>query len=685
MKPKGINPLELHVEKIVIGCAIVIVALLGARQLFTQPNAIEIQGESKALAPSELDQYIARKAEQLETAMATSETIDIPQIETLSEWFVDEHSRTQADKLKNPVSLTRPTTYKIGGSEIVETGAQQYADFIPPSPKNMRIHVRRYSIEPAEIVMYPKLADIVGDHPPFDLPVVHVLGNVDGTKIKKMLETIQEDKRTIPSVWWQDDMSILDVSLERQQLLADGTWSKTELVPHVPGDAEDLRTRINDLRFNEMDDFMGYIGQLGEEVYQVPFYRLYDGSEWSIKLLKADEPLTDEEEMLLNLFKKSQRKRMDLERRIERYDLSQERKNNNKKNSDSRGSDTGGGFGEGGATGKGRDTGSSRDTQDKKSAREIMVEALDTAIQEEDFARERVRTAMPDYVFDDEKPVESKNSQDDKGRDRSSEEYGTGFGEGTGFDEGGGGSVKGRSTPRSTPRSRSTGAKGSGGINSEVASLLENEKLEVWTHDINVEPGNTYRYRLIVDYFNPFYGRSSRLDTAQKSLADKVITPSVATEWSDPVRVTPPQQFYAVDGNTGNLIADRKATFEIYLFSGGQHRMTSLTVKPGDPIGEQKTIMKEDFGTDETKDSASDSKYAAVDEPVNETVEIDFYTGAILLDVLPTDTDQTGFGQGVQVVICLDDGSIVTLNPEAQREDEQRKRLREAVAKSTKS
>ena len=64
MKLKGINPIERHVEKIVLG--LVFVALLAAlaMQFLLKPNQVDV-GAGRAVAPENIYLELAKEAEQL--------------------------------------------------------------------------------------------------------------------------------------------------------------------------------------------------------------------------------------------------------------------------------------------------------------------------------------------------------------------------------------------------------------------------------------------------------------------------------------------------------------------------------------------------------------------------------------------------------------------------------------------
>jgi hypothetical protein len=115
----------------------------------------------------------------------------------------------------------------------------------------------------------------------------------------------------------------------------------------------------------------------------------------------------------------------------------------------------------------------------------------------------------------------------------------------------------------------------------------------VWAHDINVEPGNTYRYRVVYDVYNPFFARRLHLTEEQHRLADQFVLSSEAAEWSEPVHVKPSVHMYVTrafpagqDRAVGGAAAVfGSATVEVFRFHDGRWWSHSFTVEPGQRIG----------------------------------------------------------------------------------------------------
>ena len=158
----------------------------------------------------------------------------------------------------------------------------------------------------------------------------------------------------------------------------------------------------------------------------------------------------------------------------------------------------------------------------------------------------------------------------------------------------------------------------------------------IWAHDITIEPGRVYRYRMAVEVYNPFFLRRIHLTEEQEHLAENFSMRSEFTEWSSPVesqrpvhvfvnRATAPSQ--ERDGLLGSRIGS--ATIEVFRFYDGRWWEQSFTVQPGQRIG---SVREEGRGDDRR--------------------EIDYSTDWFVLDILP-DVDGSGGREGSDAMVIL--------------------------------
>ena len=714
MKPKGINFFELHVEKIVLGVAGAIVLGLAAMAFLTNPNSVRLGGHE--LPPADVDRELAAKANALRGRLGGGASDDLEvTVERLSDWFEEQRDHPLGEQPPAmAVALTRPGVVQIGSGGALAGTTDRYAEIVPPAPTGLRVEPRAYTIDARDIELNPDLASRFAQGATHDLSVVHVLADFNGKELRTHLSTPHPDRRNVPSQWVEQDMMILDVQAERQMLQSDGTWSSPEPVGPIPGQPT-LRDRYPMLTFADKDLFLDDAVALGTDLYQPPFYALSDGTPWTIEALERGAPKSDELQTAERRMKSAWDKVLHHEKRLERFLKAQEEDSRSPTgDSGSKGAGRGGGGPEGGGQGFGDEGGEEEEEQDderpKKTAEELARERIERDIEQAlkvyEDAKEEVLAVSPNYdAFPDEDGTARPGGRE------------TDFPRGRGDDTGKGGrrdypigDEMGGPEGRPSPEGMSPegmGGKGGRGYTAMTSAasnaLFDQEKVQVWAHDLDVKPGMTYRYRLQVAFYNPYFGREARLAESQKSLAASPVVLSEPTEWSAPVRVHAQQQFFVTKASYGAALESRTASFEIYAFTNGQHRLLNFTARPGDAIGEPRTIAadeveiedeaqvepEEQFGPEgggmrvarggEEEEDEEDSEANATE--VQEPTVVDFFTGAVLLDVVPLPNTGNRLEQPVRVVVAMSDGSILTFDPEQQVKDPDRLRLRELAGR----
>lgn len=655
MKPKGINLFEQHVEKIVIGVAGIIVLGIAAKAFFTEPNAVTLDG--KSLGPAAVDEVLADKARRLKANLESSASLEVADVGQLTQWFEKQHDTPRQPEAPG-MALVAPVTYKIGSEAagLAGSSTEMYAEVAAPAPKTLQVTSLNYTIDPQAVTSLPDLAARFPGGPPYDLNAVHIAGEFDGKALRSALSGFVESRKVIPSQWVDQDMAILDVIAQREQMLPNGTWSSPEVVSIIPGQ-DSVRAQYEKAVPREKNEILQQLATYGATVYEPPFYAAADGTSWTYDIVKRAAPKSPEvlaAERTMNAAWKDVQRAQD---QLDRYLKQLAEKNKQSP----------GGVGEaGGPKGKGagieggpaptenKDPSKIRETPDEIRQRKNK-EAITKATEVYDAAKAAVLALDPEYNEFPDMASPTKSTANTK-QGGKGEEYipPTVTTEGDtmppmGF-EGGGKQL-------ARPTNNTKGSQ----PNAAVKGLFDNPSIRVWAHDITATPGVTYRYRLAVGLYNPFFGRESRLAESQQGLAKSAVVLSQWTDWSDAVRVSPPQQFFAVTGIYSDQIDERSASFEVYSFTRGEHRVMTVTVRPGEPIGERRTIPAAD--------------------PAAEPLEVDFFTGATLLDVVQVEGG-SALDQRLHILVAMPDGSIEVVDPTDPTLESERQRLRGLLVRS---
>jgi len=166
----------------------------------------------------------------------------------------------------------------------------------------------------------------------------------------------------------------------------------------------------------------------------------------------------------------------------------------------------------------------------------------------------------------------------------------------------------------------------------DATNPFESESIMVWGHDMDVQPGETYRYRVTVRVLNPYFKRDVHLIDEQKELAEPIYLASEPSDWSSPVTAEPPVEGFVTAANAPREQRNQQfarhdlgqAFIDAYRFYDGRWWKERFTVEPGDRIGRVKSVRQ-------------DSGSSAVD--------IDFGTDWFVLDIV-ADLDSAGSSAG---------------------------------------
>ena len=207
-------------------------------------------------------------------------------------------------------------------------------------------------------------------------------------------------------------------------------------------------------------------------------------------------------------------------------------------------------------------------------------------------------------------------------------------------------------------------------IVSDPYAAIDSDEILVWGHDLSVEPGKTYRYRVTVSVYNPFFGKKRNLVESQQSLAEVFTLKSQPSDWSSPARIHPLRRVFITSASsTGGQYGLGRATAEVYRFYDGTQWVEKFSVQPGGAIGGVKEVRRPD-GT---------------------IMVVDFTTSFFILDIveqIETGRNEAGRpdiirGEAQVLLRDLNDPRLIEMrDPRIEEDDPERVRLQEKLPPS---
>jgi len=612
MKSKGITIWELHIEKIVLGLAFVAAAYFAATQFIGNPNAATINNQQ--VSPGKVDELLAEKARRIQALLSPEAppTLELPEVKPVADEIAAalDSSVSPSDTIN---LLSYNTVPRVKG---IELEAQLYP--VPELTAIAPTFPKQYSDAlAAEVVSaYPdELAGKFAPGKPYDLTYITFYGELDLAFIREQLQKFREQENPelpptqIPSTWYGGKPTFADLVIEREELLASG-WGNRIVLDPLPGQ---YSFREWMLEHRSVDD-RNYMQEelLKPEIQSAvlqPEFLATRRSSWQPLLIgelieqeMVDVQVTDEEmelQRLDRIIRKTQQEIARITAQLDALGGPLDEVDTDPSSGGSSPRSSGGGTSPGGGAGKGSGAG---------------LQGRPGGAGDERSKKQRIALTKKLRQYEDR----LQRLQDERSE------------------------------------------KGGAVLIEEVVDEGPADRIMVWGHDINVEDGKTYRYRMTIKMVNPFFARRLNLKPEQQELADKLTLSSPPSEWSEPMFVNPSVRVFltganaATQGRNVQGAGFGSATFQVFKFYDGLMWVDSFVVEPGDRIGGTRRITLRDA------------------EGMSKNFDIDFLTDWLVVDVIQ-DHEMDGGGaltrnmQAKVVLMDLKTGKITELR--SPRED----------------
>ena len=548
MKMKNIKFIEKHIEKIVL--AIAGVFFLSALWFFVFNSfSLEISssGGKKRVSVMEVETEIRGVAKKLDAALKDSKSpLKQLAIQPYAQQFTARQGRAVIEHKAYSMPLGEGGL-RQSDIEIDVGGHRQFQMAQPVAPQELKVKYgqavlqvpdqmleeirRRYDDDAHERDDLPsqalaEYAALGTQTSPRDVNYVSVEAEFDMSHWVAQLQSSPRANR-VHDGWWRSRQLLTDVVLERQSRdVRSGQWADDVVVAPLP-DALSFR-HMYDQTFNwdhqDISDRLNQIQHAQDQIARPRFAPITDSLVWLPPgEVRDDLTPTQQRELrdILNGIESLERRRINLRRRLDSRQLKPKVATPVKRydrNSSQR---------------------LKNPTQERQGA--SGPNALVSGKGREDIRK------LEDQLKEIEFDLEEQRSKK--------------------------GELLGENMPHSNL---------SGGDLVAPSDVKDNAyKIGVWAHDLTVEPGITYRYRLRVRVLNPLF-RQQRLTERQKSEHyNRLSLDSHATVWSKPVHIDPRLQFFVVGADRSM----RQATVEVYCMFNGQRQVEAFKVAPGDTIG----------------------------------------------------------------------------------------------------
>ena len=547
MKTKGITVWEKHAEKFVLGIAFAAAVGFTAMQFIGEPNAV--QTSAGEIAPGDIDEILQARAEQLLALLHDDAPagVEIP-FPTLG--FDD--LLAQRKRSLTPEAVLPPFQMALAPRVVGVGRGKNLKLTVPVVPKPDRVAVGQYAEALADGVVeqYPELQERFGVGDSHDLVYATIRARFDLADLRReFIGEGQADAVRIPPSWYNDRPEhMVDVVINRQEQV-DGQWTGLVTLEPIPGQLS-VRPKISGELFAWLhDDVLGLLSDPANQfkVIQPKFYDTMS-NDWTIPIWHDGEaPVDDDAAKISDLREKLAQQdaaRVELYERLDDAGGSMDDERDDKRGGS--GPPRGGGAGRRGSSGSGkRDAPGSGSGFGNDESADIGKRTGGDSDRRQDKQR-LIKRLQRDIRRAERSIAKTERDLRALGVDPDSQE-----------------------------------------AESDPFAELASDEILVWGHDLTVEAGRTYQYRVTVSVYNPFFGKKRSLVEDQQNLAEAFVLNSEPSEWSESVRIHPFSRVFITSASRGGpgVHGFGRAMAEVYLFFKGIQRMEKFTVTPGEVIG----------------------------------------------------------------------------------------------------
>jgi hypothetical protein len=525
MKLKGINPIEQHIEKAVVGVTGLVFLGVIAQQFLTQPNQVKVGSDS--LPPERAFEPVKRAADVLKGKMESGSPELHPDIEKSGADL-----KKQFDALVSGGIAPRKTigavgpSIALGGGGPIKASDALYATLSLPAPSAAIAASYWSTIASDEVKNSPVLASILPKEQPYDHAFVSVESSFSG---KALIDSLLADPdgtgpiEPMPQGWWREGLEVVSVEVERQQGKSDGTWSDAGMVPPTLGRSLFITTWSDSVKStSDMQTFVVQAKERSAEILRPAFYKTLGSRAWEppSKMAAMSAAKIDVNELAQKQTKLETEKKKLEDKKAELAKL---------------------------PAAPTRETPAPRDQNPPTRPGERPTQPTPPQPPKETKEPTNI-TAQRNRLNADIKSLEQEIAKLESDIARLS-------------------AVQASDT-----------AAGSG------ASLLSADTIRFWVHDATAQPGEKYRYRLRVGVNNPLFGRGALLKAEQKSEADASIVRGPWSEWSSPVEVDRSEYFFVTSVTPRSELGEARVSVELFKFYLGYYRKQTAGMNIGDPL-----------------------------------------------------------------------------------------------------
>jgi len=230
MKLKGINPIEQHIEKIVLVVMAVVLLAVLATQFLLQPNHVDVGG--RKIPPQDIFKTLENQANSLDAQLKDQSPAlpEVPAIDLVERYEMAFAQKGSGEDLLTTALASGTNVGRLVGTDLSKQAPteESVAALNVPVTSGVLAASQWATLDPYAVQAVPEYAEFVPQQQPYDFASVTIESFFSGRDLGEAMSGI-------PRRFWQGTgIAIMGYDVERQRRLPDGSWSDAETIVTPP-------------------------------------------------------------------------------------------------------------------------------------------------------------------------------------------------------------------------------------------------------------------------------------------------------------------------------------------------------------------------------------------------------------------------------------------------------------------
>tara|TARA_R110002072_G_C7960074_1_gene533810 strand:+ start:1541 stop:3496 length:1956 start_codon:yes stop_codon:yes gene_type:complete len=284
MKLKGVNPIEQHIEKIVLGIMVLLLLGVLAMQFVMRPNDVKVG--SAMVGPGQIYTALERQAEQVNSQLTDFDPA-LPEVASVNlvERYNAAFENASGGSVELSAALGTPVDVRVVGgnsiADVVVSNDGPVSALIVPRTSTPVAASQWATLDPYAVLEVPAYEAFVPAAQPYDFASVSIEAFFSGKELQDALNGQGGSGDAIPRRFWSSTgFAVLGFEAQRQQLMSDGSWGASEPIVTPPMTPMPTKALLPESGLLDLAGLVSTASRVIDEVARPQFPPTIAGEQW---------------------------------------------------------------------------------------------------------------------------------------------------------------------------------------------------------------------------------------------------------------------------------------------------------------------------------------------------------------------------------------------------------------------